>query len=71
MFKFPFIRLLEEVCHCEERSDVAISCGELSRLSRLQKCCYLTSGDSHGPYGPRNDMVGRAVPQSLLLRYKL
>ena len=42
-------------CHCEERSDVAISCDKLSRSSRSEKCCHLAPGDSHGPYGPRND----------------
>ena len=31
------------VCHCEERSDVAISCIELR--------CAAIRGDSHGPYG--------------------
>ena len=30
-------------CHCEERSDVAISCIELR--------CAAVRGDSHGPYG--------------------
>ena len=41
-------------CHCEERSDVAISWYDLS-------VCYagikIPPGDCHGPKGPRNDTV--------------
>ena len=45
--------------------DVAISCGKVSYSSGVEKCCYFSPGDSHGPKGPRNDIIVDA-----LLRYR-
>ena len=41
-------------CHCEERSDVAISWYHFTHCTALLE---IVPGDCHGPKGPRNDTV--------------
>ena len=69
-----FVVLSTPRCHCEERSDVAISSTAVSKNIAAINIVHLkifnvklplpltkcTLGDSHGPKGPRNDMTGSA-----------
>ena len=49
-------------CHCEERSDAAISWYDSSVCYAVIK---ILPGDCHGPKGPRNDTVVEGELRSL------
>ena len=61
-----FLRLSKN-CHCEERSDVAISRYDVCSCAAVR---WMVPGDSHGPNGPRNDigLFWRPRTDSFLLK---